>query len=101
MSTSTKTILWIILVVLVVLGVWWWFASQNAGTQNTVPPAAQSNSSAPAATNTQNQNQTIVSTGTSDASLDQDLANIDSQLGGLASDSAAVDTSLNQSTTAQ
>ena len=99
MSNSTKTILWIVLAVVVVLGAWWWFASQNNGPQNTASPTVQSNAGAPAAASAQNQ--TIVSTSTSDTSLDQDLANTDSQLGGLASDSAAVDDSLNQSTTAQ
>jgi cytoskeletal protein RodZ len=94
MSTSAKIILWLVIIVLVVLGVWWWFSPKSTGTNNSA--ASQATPSGPAVPSP-----AIVSTGTSDASLNQDLTNIDSELNGLSSDSAAVDQSLNQSTTAQ
>ena len=97
-TMSKSTIIVLVIVVLVIIGgIWWWLASSNAPS-----PAAQSNNSPSTAAGavgvTTNQ---IVSTDTSDVSLNQDLANIDDQLNGLASDSANVDASMNQSTTAQ
>jgi hypothetical protein len=87
-------------VLVIVFGIWWWFSSQSAGVNSVIAPTAQPNNGGTQAA-VPAESQTIVSTDTSDASLNQDLTNIDSQLNGLASDSASVDASLNQSTTVQ
>lgn len=93
----SKLMIVILIIVLLGGGIWWWFAANNQNTA--LSPTGQSNNvSGAAAGATADQ---IVSTDTSDAALDQSLANIDGQLNGLASDSANVDASLNQPVTVQ
>ena len=104
MSASTKTVIGILIGIIVIGGAWWLLASRNAGPSSPTAPTAETNpGTMPAATTSPAQAQApaIVSTDTSDAALNQDLTNIDSELNGISADSAAVDTSMNQSTTAQ
>jgi hypothetical protein len=98
MSKTAQIVIWVIVAVIVIGGVWWWIASnQTSGTptnpysptSQATPPANQG--TAQGATSTSN---TIVSNGTSDNNLDQDMTNINAQMNGLSSDSANVDASV-------
>jgi type IV secretory pathway TrbL component len=88
MSKKTKIIIWVIVVV-VVLGVIWWMVKNS---QNTSQPNMMNTAGAPA--NESSTENTIVSTGTSDSDLDQDMNNINAQMNGLSSDTANVDASM-------
>lgn len=89
-----------IIVAVLVIGGIWWFVSTNmanqqgaAGNANTMTGGnaiATTTTSAPALTS-----------GTSNADLNQDLSQIDGQLNGLASDSASVDQGLNDQPVSQ
>ncbi len=87
MSKKIKIIIGVIVAV-VVIGIVWWMIkkSQNASQPNVNGTEATANESS-----TEN---TIVSTGTSDNDLDQDMNNISAQLNGLSSDTANVDASM-------
>jgi hypothetical protein len=96
MSTTSKTVIWVIVAIVVIGGIWWWAVSGNQSAQNTQPGTAMNNSAQPTADNTTAGSNAagsnaIVSNDNSDASLDQDLANLDTQINGLSSDSASVD----------
>ena len=84
---SQKVVIGIIVVV-VLLGGLWWFASQQG-----VPAVNPGNM--PAAGNNTNNGAAISGRSTSDASLNQDLSNVDSQMNGFSADSANVDKGLN------
>ena len=92
--TQSKTTLWIaIAVVLVIIfgGIWWYGQSgTNIPTSNTLAP--QSGQSG--AQNTQGQN-AVSAQNNSDASLNQDLSSLDTQLNSLSADSQSVHQGLN------
>jgi type IV secretory pathway TrbL component len=87
MSKKIKIMIGVIMAI-VVIGIVWWMIknSQNTSQSNINGTAATANESS-----TEN---TIVSTGTSDNDLDQDMNNISAQLNGLSSDTANVDASM-------
>lgn len=85
MSKTLKTIIWIAIIIVVAVVLWLWYGGMKS----------QNGASLYGSTN-QNVNSGL-SQGTSDASLNQDLSAIDNQLNGLASDTANADQSLNQS----
>ena len=77
-----------VLVIALVIGGFWWV---KRGSPKTAPaPAAQTTTTAPA-----NNTGSILTKESSNASLDQDLTIIDSQMKSLDTDSANVDQSLN------
>lgn len=80
MSSTAKVTVTIIVILVVLGGVYWWLLGQNA-------PAS------PGATNAGN-SATQLTNGNTNADLNQDLATIDAQMNGLASDSASVNQSL-------
>lgn len=104
MSKNIKMTIWIVIIlVLIVAGIGWYMSSRN-GNGTVAPTASQSNAGQSASGTAQNTNavaNTGLSTGTSDASLNQDLSAIDGQLGGLASDTASVDQSLTSQSAGQ
>jgi len=101
MSKTVKVILWVAVAVVVIGGVWWWMTStggapggQSPVTANQQPaapspaaPAANPNSAPAPAPSTVSDN--------SNASLNQDLSNIDSQMDGMQSDTATINQGLN------
>lgn len=98
MTTKAKTILWIIVAVVVIIGaVWWWWMSMSQTA--TAPTTSQANQPsidagnnppmAPTSTNG------ISATDDSNAGLQTDLSNIDSQMNGFSSDNASVTQGLN------
>ena len=94
-STRNMTVTIVIIARIVVVGIWF-FINQPAAsiTTTNVPtqaaPQAQTGTPQAAASTTTNSNVAqIQGSGSSDASLDQDSASIDQQLGGLNSDTSA------------
>lgn len=87
MSKSVQITIWVIVAIIVIGGIWLWLSGNN----NEANPAAQSNTA-------NNQTATVSDNNTS---LDQDLANLDVQLNGLASDSASINDGLNDQPIAQ
>ena len=84
-----KAIIWIIVILAVIGLAWWWLMGNNRSGSvvvGTAAPMTAANGVAPESA--------IVSTGTSNSDLDQDMSNIDAQLGGLSSDSASVNASV-------
>lgn len=89
MSKTSKIVLWVVIAVIVAAVIVWFVVPRNStapGVQNV--PVAGAPGNAPSGL-------TTAPTDTSDAALNQDLANIDAQLNGLASDSASIDQGLN------
>jgi len=97
MSTTGKTVLWIVIAVIVVGGgIWWWVASQSsaaAPTAETTPPAA--NQGAPTTPGAGVTPSSSYPSGDSDQSIQQDMASVNAQMNGLGSDNASVTQSLN------
>lgn len=78
-----------VIAILAIVGLgWWWVMGNNrsGSVTGTATPVTVANSGAPESA--------IVSTGTSNSDLDQDMSNIDVQLSGLSSDSANVNASV-------
>jgi len=88
MSKGTKVVILIAVAVLVVGGAWWWTGGLNGPAGSPASPnGAQENGSA------------VTTQGNSD--LSQDLAQIDSQMNGLASDSTSIDQGLSDQPVSQ
>ena len=92
MSKTAKIVLWVVVLIIVIVVIAWFVISQgtsaptaptaqNAPATNGAPSASGSLSTSPA--------------DTSNAALNQDLTSINSELNGLASDSANVNQGLN------
>lgn len=91
MSSSIKTVIWIVVGLVVIAGVWWYVSASNKNNPvATTQTAAMANSMA---TN-QPATGTTLASGTSNQDLNQDLTQIDAQMNGLASDSASVNQSM-------
>jgi hypothetical protein len=76
MSKSAKAATVIVIALIVVAGIWWW----SANTNRTAAPGVTENAN--------------TASNVTDAALNQDLASIDLQMNGLASDSASADQGL-------
>jgi flagellar basal body-associated protein FliL len=105
MTKTSKIVLWVIIVVIVVVAAVWFFMSPKGSAPNGqgVPaPTSQNVPVAPVVQNTptaptpapQGALQTAP-TDDSNSALNQDLATINDQLNGLASDTASIDQGLN------
>ena len=102
MPTNTKIVLWIVVAVVVVGGAWWWLsmsqtavapANQNITSQNN--PSAQTQTGGTAGANgAAPQTNGVSATDNSNAALQTDLSNIDSQMNSFASDNASVNQGL-------
>ena len=90
MSKKSWTIL--IVIIILVIGVWIWFANSPSGASS-----ALNRNNLPSATPGTSQPTMSAPANTSDTAIDQDLRSVDSQLNGLNSDSANIDTSLSSS----
>jgi len=89
MSTNAKVITWIIVVVVVAGGIWWWVAASQMAVSPTSNPAAENQSPTPIATAPTPSNG-IAASDNSNAGLQAQLSNIDSQTSGFASDNTSV-----------
>jgi hypothetical protein len=101
MSKTSKIVLWVIVLIVVVGAIAWFVMGQKgaAPTAQLYPtPAAGNATASPAsptgATETASGGLFTAPTDDSNAALNQDLATINSQLNGLASDSASIDQGL-------
>ena len=113
MSQTAKVVLWVVVAVVVIGAVWMLVAGNGSSAPaNGSPSASVSGNNAPSAPGNGSVaaggNQAPSSVGsapssqdTSDASLNQDLSNIGTQMNGLSSDSASVDAGLNDQPVAQ
>jgi hypothetical protein len=97
MTKNTKIIIWIVIAILVIGGIWWWNSSMqntnqalNYQTQNTPAPANSGNNG-----NTTGNSGAISASDNSNASLNSDLSNMDTQMAGFSSDSASINQGLN------
>ena len=93
MSKTAKVVLWVIVLIVVVVVVVWLVTAGNS-TNSSAPTGQASPAAAPQSGSTSGVLQTSP-TDTSNTSLNQDLQSIDSELNGLASDSASVSQGLN------
>lgn len=103
MTKTAKITLWVVVILAVIGLAWWWMATYGQGAMPGSTSSSMSETSAPAgsiATSTVPPASAIVSTGTSDAALNQDMTNINAQLNGLASDTASVDVGVASSSAA-
>ena len=92
MSTTSKTIVWIVVVVVVVGGgIWLWSMSQAPAAY----PVAQTTGTAPTTGAAPSGNTAPQPPSNSDQAINQSLNSIDVQMNGLASDSASVNQGLN------
>ena len=99
MTTTAKTILWIIVAIVVIGAIWWWVSMSQTATAPTTGQANQPAANIP----TTNINSTASSTTTpgvsatdsSNAALQTDLSNIDTQMNGFSSDNTNVNNGLN------
>lgn len=80
MSKNSKTVLWVV-IVLVVLGLIWWVYAANMNSNS----SGQTNGYG----QTSNALNSTVSSGNSNADLNQDMSKVDAQMNGLNSDSAS------------
>jgi len=96
MTRTAKIVILALVVLALGAGTYYWMGRQNAQTNGTQEGTVLGTDESPASTST-------LPTGgsTSDASLDTDLSSIDAQLSAFSSDSAAVDTSLNDQSVEQ
>ena len=85
MTSTGKVILWVVVIILVGAGAWWYF-SKGGSMQ---PQGADQ------ASNTANGQASPAALDTSDAALVNDTTAIDAQMQGLQTDTANVDSSLN------
>ncbi len=99
MSKTTIIVICVVVALLVAGGIWWWsMSTANAPSS----PAAYAPSAPPAAMPTQTQGTntapaqapTLAATGTSDAALNADLSQIDSQMNGMSGDNASINQGL-------
>jgi hypothetical protein len=103
MSTNTKIVTWVIVAVVVIGGgVLWWMHTN----QTSMAPTATTTAPTPTQAQTTPQTQTPPSNGismtdNSDAALQTDLSNIDSQMNGFSSDNASINQGLNDQPVAQ
>jgi len=106
MSKTSKIVLWVIVVVIVVGAAVWFFMKPNSAApvgQGAPAPMPQAAPIAPTAPTSATGNMppsaptglVTAPTDDSNAALNQDLTSINSQLNGLASDSASIDQGLN------
>lgn len=90
MSKTSKIVIWVVLAIIVVTAIVLFSATRNTaapGEQGYYAPTSQ-NAPAPGSLST-------APTNTSDAALNQDLANIDAGMNSISSDSASIDQGLN------
>lgn len=84
MSKSSQVFLSVVIaIILIGGGIWWWNASQMSGTETGT------------ATSPNGGSDTLSAGANSDAYLNSDLTNMDTQINGLASDSANINQSMN------
>ena len=96
MSKKSLVILAVVIIVLIGICVWYTSSPTQVPT-NTKNVQVQNNVAVPITTaNDTNQSTMSASTNTSDAAINQDLGAIDAQLKGLNTDSANINSSLNQ-----
>lgn len=96
MSTSIKIVLLIVIVIVAGTAIWWWSMGQGSPVgYNTT------NSGNPGGTTNTPSGGSSLSQGNTNAELNQDLAQIDSQVNGFSSDSASIDQSLNDQSVSQ
>ncbi len=86
MSSTAKITVTIVVILLVLGGVYWWLLGQQRATAPTIPAGGTSAAPTGAA---------ALTNGNTNADLSQDLATIDAQANGFATDSASMDRSLN------
>ncbi len=94
MSKTIKTILWVAGAAVVLGGIWWWSASQPnspapAATQTTAPTSTAQSAGGTQASELASGNST------SNAALNSDLAQIDSQMNGMSGDNASITQGMN------
>jgi cytoskeletal protein RodZ len=99
MSTTLKIVLGVVVAVVVVGGIWWWVAASKTAeapavsttqTQNMTPTSTAMNTSTPPAPSNG-----VSATDSSNAALQADLSNIDTQMNGFSSDNASVSQGMN------
>ena len=88
MSSKAKLAITIIVIVVALGGVYWWLTSQQGALAPSTAPGGASTSQNGAA-------QPQLTSGNSNADLNQDLATIDAQMNGVSSDSASMNNSFN------
>jgi cytoskeletal protein RodZ len=102
MTTKAKAITWIIVAVVVIGGgVWWWVSMSQTATAPTTSQTLQPTSTAqtammtPTSTPTSTPSNGVSATDDSNAALQGDLSNIDTQMNGFSSDNASVTQGMN------
>jgi len=102
MSTTGKITAWVVVAIVVAGGIWWWFSmSQNAVSPTAVNLPSQPANQAPAQQNPAGVNPApaaangVSAIDNSNAALQTDLSNIDSQMNGFSSDNASISQGLN------
>jgi hypothetical protein len=99
MSTTAKTVLWVVAAVVVIGGIWWWIASGQTAVSPTSYPTGQAqsqSSTTPTATaQPAAPSNAISATDNSNAGLQANLSNIDTQMNGFSSDNASVNQGMN------
>ncbi len=95
MSTTAKVALIIVIIAVVAGGAYWWLAGQNNASAPSAPPSGSISS------NTAANAQPTLTSGNSNADLNQDLATINAQMNGFATDSASMSQSLNDQPVSQ
>jgi hypothetical protein len=90
MSSTTKTIVWIVIVVIVILGIWYFVQLKSQPSNSQIDSSVASAAQQSAVDNYQPSPKNV-----SDDSVDKDMTNIDANIKALDNDSAQADQSLN------
>jgi cytoskeletal protein RodZ len=103
MSTNAKTVVWIIVAVVIVGGgIWWWMSMSPTATAPTYtnPTSAANPTQAPTTAPTSTPTtpppaNDVTASGNSNAALESDLSNTDSQMNGFSSDNTNINNGMN------
>jgi len=106
MSRNTKIAVWVVAAIVVVGGgAWWWMGMGNSGISqvptNPAPQTAMVGGNTNTTPSSTPQGNGISMTDNSNAALQADLSNIDSQMNGFSSDNASVNQGLNDQPVSQ
>ena len=97
MTTTGKVLVGIVVVLILAGGAYYWYSSTHSAVNPTLQTATSTDSMQGMQTQGSTESASVLpsGSGTSDASLNQDTAAIDSQMTGLDSDNASVNSSVN------
>ncbi len=98
MSTGAKTVVWIIVAIVVIGGLIWWFGKPAPSAPTAATGTPQNQAQSPTANSG---NPAVSATDNSNAAIDSNLSNIDTQMKGFASDNASVNQGMNDQPVAQ